>query len=127
VREFVESKSLNVRLVEFQESTKSSALAVAVLGCSIGEIAKSVVFAGRSLTVVVISGDKRVNVEKLSRLITEKLSIATTDEVLEQTGYAVGSLPPFPHPSGVQVLLDASTRRFGSVWAENRTSSFRSR
>ncbi len=45
------------------------------------------------------------------------MRMATAEEVLERTGYAVGGVPPFPHPPGVRVFLDVSTRRFGSVWA----------
>jgi prolyl-tRNA editing enzyme YbaK/EbsC (Cys-tRNA(Pro) deacylase) len=117
VRGFFKSSNLDVKVVELRESTKSSALAAAALRCSAAEIAKSVVFIGRSTVVVVISGDKRVDVKKLSRVMTEELRVATPDEVIENTGYVVGGVPPFPHNPGVLVLLDVSTKRFGRVWA----------
>ncbi|HUI23323.1 MAG TPA: YbaK/EbsC family protein [Nitrososphaerales archaeon] len=52
-------------LREFDESTTSSALAARALGCTVGEIAKSVVFVGSKTAVVIISGDRRVGSTKL--------------------------------------------------------------
>ena len=117
VREFIKTSNLDVRVVVLEESTKSSVLAAAALGCLVAEIAKSVVFVGRSTVVVVISGDKRVDTSKLNRALAEELRVAAPDEVVEKTGYVVGGVPPFAHNQGVHVFLDVSTRRFAKVWA----------
>ena len=102
---------------EFGTSTRSSALAAQALGCSVAEIAKSVVFKGRKAVVVVISGDKRVDSARLSDLEGVPVAFATPDEVREMTGYPIGGVPPFPHSEGVSVLVDSSLLRFGRVWA----------
>lgn len=102
---------------EFDSSTKNSALAADVLGCTVGEIAKSVVFLGKGAVVVVISGDRRVDAGKLASLIGAPVRIATPDEVREMTGYPIGGVPPFPHTGGVVVLPDLSLTRFSHVWA----------
>ncbi len=102
---------------EFDESTKSSALAAQVLGCSVAEIAKSVVFTGKSAYVVVISGDKKVDPLRLTKVVGETVRIARPDEVRDMTGYPIGGVPPFPHREGVEVLPDSSLNRFGEVWA----------
>ncbi len=117
VREFVRQRRLSVQIVEFDESTKSSALAAKALGCSVAEIAKSVVFSVGRGVVVVISGDKRVDSAKLSRLIGGEATVATAEEVKQVTGYPAGGVPPFPHHDGVRVLLDSSLGRFREVWA----------
>ena len=50
------------RVVQLDESTRTSQLAADALGCTVAEIAKSIVFkAGERAVVVVISGDKRVD------------------------------------------------------------------
>jgi prolyl-tRNA editing enzyme YbaK/EbsC (Cys-tRNA(Pro) deacylase) len=104
-------------LREFGESTRNSALAAQALGCTVAEIAKSVVFVGKTAALVVISGDRRVDLARLSRVMGEEVRVATPDEVRERTGYPIGGVPPFPHVQGVAVLPDASLTRFDRVWA----------
>ena len=104
VRTHLKSLRLEVEFMEFDASTKSSALAAQALGCSVAEIAKSVVFKGRRTAVVVISGEKRVDPAKLWAHEGAPVAIATPDEVRETTGYPIGGVPPFPHSVDVRVL-----------------------
>lgn len=108
---------MSVDIREFDASTKNSALAAKALGCTVAEIAKSVVFRAAGAVVVVISGDKRVDTGKLSELTGGDVSVATPDEVRTLTGYPIGGVPPFPHLDGVRVYCDESLRRFENVWA----------
>ena len=117
VAEYLSKAGVPHELREFGASTKNSALAAGALGCSVAEIAKSVVFVGGGAAVVVISGDKRVDREKLQRALGEPARVATPEEVRRLTGFPVGGVPPFPHREGVRVLPDASLSRFGQVWA----------
>jgi len=102
---------------EFEESTRNSALAAQALGCTIAEIAKSVVFVGATTAVVIISGDRKVDRERLARAAGEALRIASPEEVRQRTAFPIGGVPPFPHGQGVSVMPDSSLRRFQSVWA----------
>ena len=64
---FLAEKGIEARVVTLDDSTKTSQMAADALGCTVAEIAKSIVFAhGDSPLVVVISGDKRVDIRKLS-------------------------------------------------------------
>ncbi|MDG6909536.1 MAG: YbaK/EbsC family protein [Nitrososphaerota archaeon] len=114
--EYLSKSGVKYEIREFDESTKNSALAARALGCSVPEIAKSVVFVGDRTAVVVTSGDRRVSVPKLSRMVGDA-RIARPDEVREKTGFPIGGVPPFPHDSSVAVLTDISLTRFRSVWA----------
>ncbi len=117
VRSHLASIGAEVDFREFDISTRSSALAAEALGCSVAEIAKSVVFKGEGAQVVVISGDKRVDVRRLSAVAGQSVSFATPEEVRSLTGYPIGGVPPFPHKEGVTVLADSSLQRFEYVWA----------
>lgn len=116
VAEYLLKSGAMYELREFGESTKNSVLAAQALGCGVAEIAKSVVFLASRPAVVVVSGDRRVSVPKLSKVIGEA-RIATPDEVRDRTGFPIGGVPPFPHGDGVAVLPDVSLTRFRSVWA----------
>jgi len=137
VAEYLLKSGASYELREFGESTKNSVLAAQALGCEVAEIAKSVVFLASRPAVVVVSGDRRVSVPKLSKFIGEA-RIATADEVRDRTGFPIGGVPPFPTgtgwlscltspsrgsaPSGRQrgrrTPCSGWTRRISSAWSE---------
>jgi prolyl-tRNA editing enzyme YbaK/EbsC (Cys-tRNA(Pro) deacylase) len=83
----------------------------------VSEIAKSVVFFGSRTVVVVLTGDRRVDIEKLRRLVGGNAKPGTANEVAMSTGYVIGGVPPFPHYPNVKVLLDRSILDHEMVWA----------
>ena len=117
VSRYLSLSGVSHELREFDESTRNSALAAKALGCTVAEIAKSVVFAGDRTAVVIISGDRKVDITKLVEVMGVELRIARPDEVKERTSFTIGGVPPFPHGEGVTVLADSSLMRFRRVWA----------
>jgi len=116
VRSFVDTHGVEAKIVEFKTTTKTSQLAADALNCTVAQIGKSIVFTNGSSIVVVISGDERVDVKKLSKLIGGKVKKANAKTVKEETGYTIGGVPPFPLPKNVVTLIDASVERFEEVW-----------
>ena len=116
VGEFLTEAGLEAQVVTLDDSTRTSQMAADALGCSVAQIAKSIAFIDGGAVVVVISGDKRVDLKKLSALLGEKVRIADAYAVRRGTGYVIGGVPPFPHNEGVRVLLDSSLSRFDEVW-----------
>ena len=115
---------VTARVVEFDEPTRTSADAALAIGCSVGEIAKSIVFRIRSngrAVVVVASGENRVSEQKVEQLIGEPIGKADADFVRESTGFAIGGVPPLGHQHAVKILLDGDLQRFGKVWAAGGT------
>lgn len=118
VAEYLKENNIEARVVTLDESTRTSQLAADALGCTIAEIAKSIVFIVEAeAVVVVISGDRRVDAKKVSALLGFKVGNADADAVKLLTGYVIGGVPPFPHEPSVRVLLDRSLKRFDNVWA----------
>jgi prolyl-tRNA editing enzyme YbaK/EbsC (Cys-tRNA(Pro) deacylase) len=118
VAAYLEEKGIQARVVTLDESTRTSQLAAEALGCTVPEIAKSIAFkAGEGAVIVVISGDRRVDSKKVGAVLGVKVGNADADAVKALTGYPIGGVPPFPHDSGVRVLLDRSLTRFEKVWA----------
>ena len=50
-------------------------------------------------------------------LVGEDIVRANADFVLEQTGYAIGSVPPMGHDVSPVVLLDQNLTLFEQIWA----------
>lgn len=111
---------IDTRVVEFEQPTRTSAEAAAAIGCTVAEIAKSIVFRGKDsgqAVVVVASGDNRVSEAKVAARVGERLARADADFVRSATGYAIGGVAPLGHAQPAKLLLDEDLQRFDTVWA----------
>jgi len=111
---------VDARVVEFEQPTRTSAEAAAAIGCSVAEIAKSIVFRGGDsgqAIVVVASGDNRVSEAKVAGSVGERLLRADAEFVRTATGYTIGGVAPIGYAHPVKLLLDLDLRRFEVVWA----------
>lgn len=111
---------LNIEVRQFPESTKTASDAAEAIGCDVGAIVKSLVFMVDDEPVItLVSGDMRVDLDKLSALLDgAEARRATLDEVRAATGYAAGGTPPFGH-EGVRprILADHLLARHSELWA----------
>lgn len=107
-------------VLEFSESTRTSAEAAAAVGCTVAQIAKSLIFrsaASRRPVLVVASGANRVDERKVAGLLGEKIERADADFVRRATGFAIGGVPPVGHAEQPIVLLDADLAHLDPIWA----------
>jgi len=107
------------QVVEFDASTRTSQEAAAAIGCTVAEIAKSLIFKaadGRPV-VVIASGASRVDEKKVRALLGQKIERADPDFVRDATGYVIGGVPPVGHATPPVVLIDRDLQRFPAVWA----------
>ncbi|HWU00991.1 MAG TPA: YbaK/EbsC family protein [Terriglobales bacterium] len=108
------------QVLEFSESTRTAEEAAAAIGCTVAQIAKSLVFraaeTNRSV-LVVASGSNRVDEKKVARLIGEGIGRADADFVRAKTGFAIGGVPPIGHQEAPVVLIDADINNFDIIWA----------
>jgi len=118
VKRFLDERGIEVW--EFEEPTPTSETAAKAVGCSVGEIAKSILFIiGGTPVVVVTSGDVRVKGSKLKQAVgcSGKARLPEAEEVMTHTGYAPGGVCPVLLPAGLKVVVDRSMRRFPRVYA----------
>ena len=103
----------NFTVVEFDESTHTAQEAADAIGCSLAQIAKSILFrsaSGRPV-MVIASGVNRVDEKKIRTLLGEKIERAQPDFVKEMTGFEVGGVPPVAHASPCVIYLSTMTSR----------------
>ncbi len=107
------------RVLEFDESTHSSAEAAASIGCDIAQIAKSMVFRAQDgcPVLVVTSGSNRVDERKVATLLGQKIKRADPDFVLANAGAAVRGVPPVGHLTPPVTFLDRDLQRYETIWA----------
>jgi prolyl-tRNA editing enzyme YbaK/EbsC (Cys-tRNA(Pro) deacylase) len=105
---------------EFPASTRTAADAAAAIGCTVGQIAKSLLFRAKTSdrpVLVVTSGANRVDEKKVGSLLGEKIGRADADFVRERTGFAIGGVPPVGHREPPVVLVDEDLLGYDEIWA----------
>jgi prolyl-tRNA editing enzyme YbaK/EbsC (Cys-tRNA(Pro) deacylase) len=107
-------------VVELPGSTRTAVEAAQAVGCRVEQIAKSLVFQGRTTkrpVLVVASGANRVNEKKLRDLLSEPVRKADADFVREHTGFAIGGVPPAGLANPMEIFIDEDLFRHEEIWA----------
>ena len=76
-----------------------------------GQIVRSILFNIRpeEFLLVLVAGPEQIDWKKLRQLVKRsRVRMATEEEVLEVTGYRVGTVSPFGLKNQVKVVIDAS-------------------
>lgn len=117
VRAYFASLGIADRLREFTVSSATVELAAAALGCDGAHIAKTMSFmTPEGVVLVVAAGDARIDNHKYKETFHTKAKMLSADEVEPLVGHPVGGVCPFVPNDGVHVCLDASLRRFDTVY-----------
>ena len=118
VKTYIDKNKIDGEIIMFEaEQAKTSASAAEHLGCEVAQIAKSIMLKAENPILVILSGDMRVDLKKLSEVIGEKAKLASPEYVLEEVGFIIGGVPPMGFDRLVQVLMDKSVERFSEVFS----------
>jgi prolyl-tRNA editing enzyme YbaK/EbsC (Cys-tRNA(Pro) deacylase) len=120
VQEAIEAAGFAFRVSEFPASTRTSAEAAAAIGCTVAQIAKSLIFrAGESgrAVLVMASGANRIDEKAVGRLLGERLERADADFVRAKTGFAIGGVPPVGHREAPVAFIDEDLMALAEIWA----------
>jgi prolyl-tRNA editing enzyme YbaK/EbsC (Cys-tRNA(Pro) deacylase) len=124
VRQALAALGLEAEIKEFSASTRTSADAAAAIGCTVAQIAKSLVFrakpSGRAV-LVMASGANRVDEKKLAAILQESspgetIGKADADFVRAETGFAIGGVAPVGHGRKLMTLIDADLLSHAEIW-----------
>lgn len=118
VQDALKAAGFDCTVIEFQVPTRTSAEAAAAVGTTVARIAKSLIFrAGDKPVLVIASGENRVDEKKLAALLGEKVERPDADFVRNRTGFAIGGVPPFGHPTRLGTYIDRDLMALGEIWA----------
>ncbi|HVP19693.1 MAG TPA: YbaK/EbsC family protein [Spirochaetia bacterium] len=124
VRDLLDRHGL--RATEFQAgSTATSVLAAQQLGVAVGQIAKSLLFAGKDgkFFMVVCPGDRRLSSAKLKAAAGTKSRMATPEEALAATGFGPGGVCPFGIDGTIRLFIDSSLSQYATIYPAAGTDS----
>ena len=120
VQKALQALGLSLQVVELPNSTRTAAEAADAVGSQVGQIVKSLVFrrevSGRPV-LILASGANRVNLESVAALVGEPLGKADADYVRQQTGFAIGGVPPVGHLQALDTWIDEDLFQYTEIWA----------
>jgi len=104
---------------QFATTARTSAEAAAAIGCTVAQIAKSLVFRtrGGKPVLVIASGINRVDEQKIAAALGEPIGKADAGFVRDTTGYAIGGVAPIGHETRPRIFIDEDLRQYSSIWA----------
>ena len=105
---------------EMPDTTRSAADAAKACGCTVAQIAKSIVFraeASDRAVLVITSGANRVDEAKVAAVLGEKLGKADADFVRARTGFAIGGVAPVGQVEPPVIYIDRDLMGFDAIWA----------
>ena len=119
VQETLSKYGIEVKVVQFTETTRTSQDAAKVIGCELAQIAKTIIFKGKNTHTpicVIASGQNRINEKKIQEYLGEPIEKATPDFVLEKTGFVIGGVPPIGHSQPLTIFIDKDLQNYESLW-----------
>lgn len=120
VQNALAAHGVSCQVVELPQSTRTAAEAAETIGCSVGQIAKSLIFKGKESgrpVLVIASGEHRVDEERIGELLGEPIGRADAAYVREKTGFVIGGVPPLAHATTPAIFIDEALMDHGEIWA----------
>ena len=118
VQDALTQLGLSLPVVELPDSTRTAKNAAQVIGCSVGQITKSLVFRTRDSgkpVMVITSGVNQVNVSTLADLVGEDIIKADAGFVRQRTGFLLAGY----------LRLDTWRRsRLSLIWTSSNMKQF---
>ncbi len=116
-KEHLEKYGMGNLVMEFDVSSATVGEAAIAVGCSEGEIAKTLSFiVDEKPILIVVAGDVKIDNAKYKAEFHAKAKMIPFDNVEEMIGHSVGGVCPFGIKEGVTVYLDDSLKRFDVVY-----------
>lgn len=119
VAAFLRGVGAEARIEEHVRGTPTAEDAADAVGCTLGQIVKSLVLLCDGAPVVaLVPGDRRADTGKIAGITgARRTAVATAEQVIALTGWAPGGVAPFPLPEVSAVLVERTLLRHRRVFA----------
>ena len=107
-------------VIVLAELATTAQMAAEALGIEVGRIVKSLMFKGATSGepyLLLVSGANRVHEKRAGRLIGEALERSDADFVKAHTGFSIGGVSPYGHPTPLATYIDQDLLKYETIWA----------
>lgn len=119
---------LHIEPVTYPDGTRTAEDAARAIGVDVAQIVKSLVFdlvtadGDVRPVIALVSGANRLDEDKLAAASgAERVRRVDADRVRAVTGFPIGGVPPFGHPTPVLTFVDPDLLDHTEVWAAGGT------
>ena len=120
LKNILENNGIEFTPITLSKTTRTAKDAAEAIGCTVSEIAKSIIFRGIDTGkpyLVIASGANRINEASVIEQIGEPIEKANADFVKKNTGFVIGGVPPFGHCKSIETYIDEDILIFQEIWA----------
>ena len=116
-KEHLKKYGLEGKIMEFDVSSATVEEAAKALGCSPGEIAKTLSFLVEGKPILIVAaGDVKIDNSKYKVFFHQKAKMIPVEGVEKMIGHQVGGVCPFGVLEGIEVYLDQSLQKYEVVY-----------
>jgi GrpB-like predicted nucleotidyltransferase (UPF0157 family)/prolyl-tRNA editing enzyme YbaK/EbsC (Cys-tRNA(Pro) deacylase) len=116
---YLDSHGIQPTLVDLPATTHTASAAALAVNCDLTQIVKSLLFTGEKTgryILTLVSGVNRVDIQRLSEIVGEKVHLSDAKSVLEVTGYPIGAVSPFGLVTRPLMIIDQDLRAHTDIW-----------
>lgn len=115
---FLQSREVPHEISVVEMPARTVSMAAATLGLDESEIGKTlIVQTDDSAVVAMLPGNRRLDVRKLKKITgANKIKLVDTEELVNLTGYVLGSIPPLAHAKEMPVYVDHRLLRIPVIY-----------
>ncbi len=115
---FLQSREVPHEISVVEMPARTVSMAAATLGLDESEIGKTlIVQTDDSAVVVMLPGNRRLDVRKLKKITgANKIKLVDIEELVNLTGYVLGSIPPLAHAKEMPVYVDHRLLRIPVIY-----------
>jgi prolyl-tRNA editing enzyme YbaK/EbsC (Cys-tRNA(Pro) deacylase) len=119
VNDILMAAGLPGRVRMLPEPAPTAPAAARQIGCPVGAIANSLVFAtvDDQPVLIMTSGRHRVDLDRVRDGCGLDLHRASADFVRAHTGQSIGGVAPVGHPMPIRTLVDRALAEYEQLWA----------
>ena len=120
VQDALKAAGVACEVVEMPSLTRTAQEAADAIGCTVAQIAKSLIFRTKQtlrLILIIASGVNRVDEKKVGQIVGEILEKPDAEYVKQKTGFTIGGIPPVGHSELLTTYLDKDLMKHDVIWA----------
>ncbi len=120
VESFLKKYDHNIKLIALDETARTAINAAKSLNTEVGSIVKSLLFkdSENNFHLCLVSGDKFVSLEKISKIYNSQTKKANADECKKFTGFSIGGVSPVAHTNSPKsILIDKNLSNYEEIFA----------
>lgn len=120
VQKILHAHNLADTIIELADDAHTAQAAADLLGCSVAQIVKSLIFCTKESqepVLLLVSGSNRVNEKLIAQHLGQSIERAISDLVRKATGFAIGGVAPVGHCIPMKTFIDQDLFTFEIIWA----------